>query len=92
VELQDLVYGGVSLAALVYVVVNQAKHVGLSSKWAGVMAMFVGTLFVGLYNASTIWPVIQPVVHTLVLGISVGAIAMGLHGSNGVKKDGSGGA
>jgi uncharacterized membrane protein YqgA involved in biofilm formation len=79
--LPDLVMYGASASLVIYSLVGLAKRKRLKGEDAGLLAIGLGMLFVGLNEAAQAWPQLQPVVRTVVIGCSVGILAMGAHSS-----------
>jgi len=47
----NLVVGGISVAALIFGIVEAAKQFGVTGKWSQALAMVLGFLFIGLAQA-----------------------------------------
>jgi hypothetical protein len=88
-NMQDVVMYGASLAMVTFVLVSQMKRTGLKSRYAGWAAIITATLLVGLNELVGMWPAFAPLARTLVLGVSVAALAMGIYGSNEAKPGGA---
>lgn len=78
----DFMIGGISVAILVFGVVEAAKEFGIEGKGSRALAAFLGVFFVGLAQAVTqnlIPPEVLVWVELAVVGIAGGLAAMGYY-------------
>lgn len=73
---------GVSIAVLIFGIVEAAKEFGVTGKWSQVLALFLGMFFVGLsqaIGAGMIPATVLPWVELVVTAIAGGLAAMGYY-------------
>ena len=73
---------GVSVAILIFGIVEAAKEFGVSGKWSRALALGLGVFFVGLtqaISAEMIPVILVPWVELVVIAIAGGLAAMGYY-------------
>ncbi len=78
---------GMPAVILVPVIVQGLKSLGLSSRWAGLVAVAAGLLVAGLAEAITAWPTITPVVRFVIAGFLLGLASSGAYSQYRVFKE-----